>query len=62
MDWLLRQRCCLHVSVQEFGRTSLLIHNGIDCQRFRPGQRSQLEPTTVLTASNYQVGGGLDLF
>ncbi|GAB4817162.1 hypothetical protein N2152v2_004208 [Parachlorella kessleri] len=39
---------------QEFGRTSLLIHNGIDCQRFRPGQRSQLEPTTVLTASNYQ--------
>ncbi|PRW45111.1 glycosyl transferase group 1 [Chlorella sorokiniana] len=32
----------------EFARSSLLIHNGVDCQRFCPGPRSTAVPSKVL--------------
>ena len=34
----------------EFGRTPLLIPNGVDCERFFPGARSGLRPDLVLSA------------
>lgn len=44
--------------VQEFRRTALLVHNGIDAQRFRPGPRSPAPPTAVYTANNFAEVGG----
>ena len=32
----------------EFARSSLLIHNGVDCQRFCPGPRTTAAPSRVL--------------
>lgn len=48
---------------REFGRSSLLVHNGIDCQRFRPGLRDEAAlaaPTRVLgpPASQVRRAGG----
>ena len=34
----------------EFGRTPLLIPNGVDCERFFPGPRTALRPDMVLSA------------
>ncbi|KAL4448235.1 hypothetical protein ABPG75_005454 [Micractinium tetrahymenae] len=43
---------------REFGRSSLLVHNGIDCQRFRPGPRDAValaSPARVLGPPSGQV-------
>ena len=34
----------------EFGRTPLLIPNGVNCERFFPGPRTALRPDMVLSA------------
>ena len=41
---------------QEFGRTSTIIPNSVDCERFRPGPLSSHPYTAVLTAPVSQVG------
>ena len=40
----------------EFGRSSLVIPNGVDCNRFFPGPRQAFVPTSILTSSPSQVG------
>lgn len=40
---------------QEFGRTSTIIPNSVDCVRFRPGPLSSHPYTAVLTAPVSQV-------
>lgn len=40
---------------QEFGRTSIIIPNSVDCDRFRPGPLSPHPYTAVLTAPVSQV-------
>ena len=48
-----RRRCRRLSLPQEFGRTSLLLHNGVDSQRFCPGPRSTVPPTSLFTAPDY---------
>ena len=40
---------------QEFGRTSIIIPNSVDCERFRPGPLSSHPYTAVLMAPVSQV-------
>lgn len=45
---------------REFGRSCMLVHNGVDCQRFQPGPPAGevlAAPTKVLTSATYKVGG-----
>jgi hypothetical protein len=38
------------ILVQQFGRSSLLIPNGVDCDRFFPGPPADAQPTAILAS------------
>lgn len=45
----------------QFRRSPLSITNGIDCERFRPGPRSEtLLPTSIMVCAGAQVCGAPD--
>ena len=43
------------ILTQQFGRTSTIIPNSVDCERFRPGPLSSHPYTAVLTAPAREV-------
>ncbi len=45
------------ILAQQFGRSSLLIPNGVDCDRFFPGPPTDVAPTAILSSpTKAQVG------